>query len=99
MTEKLEKIEESYSPKTSYWDLSAKANIHLTQMLIDGTTASEKNVVESYQVLWGKAGTLGQKQAELEHFDCLIQAFGTPKTKSEQITNLEKIRAALAAKM
>jgi len=99
MAEKLEKIEEAYSPQTSFWDISAKANIHLTQMLIDGTTASEKKVVESYGDLWAKAGTLGQKQTELEHFDCLIQAFGTLKTKSEQVINLEKIRAALAAKM
>ena len=99
MSEILEKIEEAYSPKTSYWDISAKANIHLTQLLIDGTTAAQNKVIESYHLLWDKAGTLGQKQTELEHLDCLIQAFGNKKTDKELDKKLLEIRQGLSGKL
>jgi hypothetical protein len=99
MSEILEKLEEAYSPKTSYWDISAKANIHLTQMLIDGTTAAQNKVIESYHLLWKKAGTLGQKQTELEHFDCLIQAFGNQKTDKELDKKLQEIRQGLSGQL
>jgi len=55
MTESLKKIEESFiSQRLHIGTLSAK-QISLTQMLIEmEQQLLEKNVVESYQVLWGK---------------------------------------------
>lgn len=99
MSEILEKLEESYSPKSSYWEIAKKANIHLTQLLLDGTPASQKKVLENYNLLWEKAGTLGQKQAELEHFDCLIHSFSSQKTKSDLMKKLEEIKADLSNKL
>ncbi len=91
-----DQLDKNNSPKTTYWDLAAKANILLTQFLIDGTVKSQKNALDSYMLLWDKAGTKGQKQAELEHFDCLIHAFGNQEKQNELVNKLIEIRKKLA---
>jgi hypothetical protein len=99
MSEILERIEESYSPKSSYWDISAKANIHLTYFLLDASPSSKNKVMESYDLLWKKAGSIGQKQTELEHFDCLIHSFAAQKTKSDLVQKLLEIKKELTDKL
>lgn len=99
MLELLEKLENSYSPKSSYWDLAGIVNIQLTLLLIEGTAVAYKRVHEGYLLLWDRAGTLGQKQAELEHLDCLIHAFGKHETKKELVKKLIDLRKELAKKM
>lgn len=99
MAELLDKFENSYSPKSSYWDIAGKANILLTQMLIEGTATVHKRVSEAYEFLWKKAGTLGQKQAELEHFDCLLHTLGDQKTEKELKEKLVEIRKELSENM
>jgi hypothetical protein len=99
LSDLLENFENSYSPKSSYWDIAGKANIMLTLMLIEGTADSHKRVSEAFQVLWQKAGNLGQKQTELEHFDCLIHALANQKKGIGLEKMLQEIRAELAGKM
>jgi hypothetical protein len=99
ISELLDKLQNSYSSKSSYWDIAGTANILLTLMLIEGTASAHKKVLKGYQLLWENAGTLGQKQAELEHFDCLIHAFGNQKTKNELDKKLREIRQELSAQL
>jgi tetratricopeptide (TPR) repeat protein len=95
MADLLKKLEKNLNQKSSYWDFVPKANILLTQFLITGTATAQRKAIQSYEVLWDKAGTKGQKQEELVHFDCLINSFGNPKIKSELEKKLLEIQKQL----
>ena len=67
--------------------------------MMSGTAAADNKVLETYDELAHKAGSIGQKQAELEHLDCLLHAFGNPKTNNDMESKLQEVRKYLSEKI
>jgi len=85
-------------PKDFYWDLQLKQIFIWAQMLIDGTTASEK-CSEAIQVSLGESGSLGQNKQSWNIFVVDSGILELHKTKSETASHFEKIRAATCSKI
>ncbi len=62
-----------------YWNLAAVANIELVLFLLKAKQTGIDELINTYRILWGKAGSKGMKQAEIEHLEILVDAFSLKK--------------------
>lgn len=64
------------SPNEDYWSISHFASMTLTDFMLDYSKEKVDKLLEAYVLLWGKAGHVGHKAAELEHLEFLTAFFG-----------------------
>jgi len=83
----LDSISSSPIEELSYWDWAAVANIKLC-LLMTGhkgpgfITPRYEEILEDYKGTWEKAGSIGKKIGEIEHFDFLIDALAQSKKRN-----------------
>jgi hypothetical protein len=70
-----------------YWALMEGPNCQLCLQMIDsaGTKDGWSKVLNAYTNVWGKAGSRGEKAAELEHLQILIDALSLGEHRHEAI--------------
>lgn len=58
-----------------YWDLMIKPNVNRCRLIVDAASAGDKDwraLLEMYRDVWNGAGTRGDKFAEIEQLDILL---------------------------
>ena len=83
----LDSISTSPIEELSYWDWAAVANIKLCLLMIGHKgpgfiTPRYEEILEDYKGTWEKAGSIGKKIGEIEHFDFLIDALAQSKKRN-----------------
>ncbi|MGC3944722.1 MAG: CHAT domain-containing protein [Chryseolinea sp.] len=61
--------------KMDYRDLVGRASLELCLHLLQPKSSSAASLLNIYKSIWKKAGTIGKRSSELEHFDFLIDAY------------------------
>ncbi|MDQ6842880.1 MAG: CHAT domain-containing protein, partial [Bacteroidota bacterium] len=76
-----------------YWNLVAMANIDLCLLIIDPSSAANKpaweEVLTTYRKVWIRAGSKGNKLAEIEHLELLID--GLSQSNKREVNKLRKM--------
>lgn len=93
-TTELQHYLESFSEVGSdfnYWDLAAKANIHVCLYLLGSSAHNVSSVLQIYVALWSNVGAKAKKIAEIELCDLLIDAMKNIDQKKAQKYALELI--------
>ncbi len=80
-----------------YWNLAAFANIELALLLLDSTNrqAGFNQLINTYRILWDKAGSKGMKSAEIEHLEILADALSLTKKSVSLKKSVEKLKEEL----
>ncbi|MEJ1237362.1 CHAT domain-containing protein [Chryseolinea sp. T2] len=83
--------------KMDYRDLVGHASLELCLHLLEPKSASADALLDIYKNIWKKAGSIGKRSSEIEHFDFLIDAYGqVPKTKRNgALTVLQHLKTEL----
>jgi CHAT domain-containing protein len=88
-------ITSSSTEELSYWDWAAVANIKLCLLMLGhkGTGHSAphyEDILKEYKDTWEKAGSIGKKLGEIEHFDFLGDALAQSRKRNAAVL-LKKI--------
>ena len=83
----LDSIASSPVEELSYWDWAAIANIKLCLLMLGhkgpGYSAPQyDDIMDEYKNTWDKAGSIGKKLGEIEHFYFLIDALAQSKKRN-----------------
>lgn len=83
--------------RMDYRDLVGHASLALCLHLLRSTPTSADDLLTIYRDIWNKAGSIGKRSSEIEHFDFLIDAYGqVPKGKRDSaLTLLQYLRTEL----
>ena len=72
-----------------YRDLVGSASLELCLHLFNPNSTSANVLLTLYKDIWNKAGTVGKRSSDIEHFDFLLDAYGqVSKSKSQNLLNL-----------
>ena len=66
--------------KMDYRDLVGRASLELCLHLLQPKSSSASALLNLYKSIWKKAGSVGKRSSEIEHFDFLIDAYGQVPT-------------------
>ncbi len=84
-----------------YWTFLQGVNIDLCQLVIEPSSAIDnkawEDVLLSYVKTWSMAGTKGNKEAEIEHLDLLID--GLSQSKKRDVAKLRKMVEGLKGEL
>ncbi|MEO6290637.1 MAG: CHAT domain-containing protein [Ginsengibacter sp.] len=93
--DELEKLRSAFAKTNEdmdYWSLLAIANIQLCELIIAPSSATDEkawdDVLVTYRKIWSKAGSKGNKLAEIEHLALLVD--GLSQSKKRDVVKLKK---------
>ncbi len=75
----------------NYWDMLRDVNLTLSLLIMEADYGNDKkwnDLLMAYKRIWSMAGTKGNKSAEIEHLDILIDGLST--SKKRDATGLRK---------
>ena len=83
--------------RMDYRDLVGQASLKLCLHLIDPKSTSADELLDIYTNIWSKAGSIGKRSSEIEHFDFLIDAYGqlTKSRRNGAVTVLQFLKTEL----
>ena len=69
-----------------YWYLMVKPNVSLCLLIVDPPAGNDENqwrgVLDLYREVWNSAGTKGDKYAEIEQLDLLLDVLALTKREA-----------------
>jgi tetratricopeptide (TPR) repeat protein len=81
-----------------YWDMIIRANIELCSLFVNPASdeKADNKIIEMYRNVWTNAGSMGDKFAEVEHLEILIDAISISKKKNVNLLKkIETLKAEL----
>lgn len=86
----LESIRQKSQEEKEYWDWVAGATLLLCKRLLGDMTITEQSILAEFKTVWQLVGTQGQRQAEIENFEFLVDALGMGGDKAQEAFDVVK---------